>query len=207
MKLRFLTTFSSAALLSLTLIYGSVFAQGVNEQSLVLPGEIPIEVGPAPENAVMQTFSEVDNVKTKILDDRTKVQAFITSNMEAIYGGVYTDEDGHNVILLTDTSFVNEEKIKSIAKFKDKIKFQEVKYSKNQLLSSKESLSASAVELNLEGIGINEELNKVNVYITEENFNKNKQTILNHIDEDMVNWVFGDLKLNKKVTIFTLVDS
>lgn len=197
MKLRFLTTFSSAVLLSLSLIAVSVFAQGVNEQSSVLPGEIPIEAGPAPQNAVMQTFSEVDNVKTKILDDRTKVQAFITSNMKDIYGGVFTDENGYNVILLTDTSLVNEVKIKNIAKFKDKIKFKEVKYSKEQLLSTKESLSALAVELNLEGVGINTELNKVNVYITEENFNKNKQTILNHVDEDMVNWVFGQIALEK----------
>ncbi|MGC6584254.1 hypothetical protein ACPV3A_04685 [Paenibacillus sp. Dod16] len=95
MKLRFLTTFSSAAILSLSLISGSVFAQDFNDPTPVLPGEIPIEAGPAPQNAVMQTFSEVNNVKTEILDDRAQVQAFVTSNMEDIYGGVYTDEDGY----------------------------------------------------------------------------------------------------------------
>ncbi len=197
-KLRFLTRFSTAAILSLTLISGSVFAQDFNDPTPVLPGEIPIEAGPAPQNAVTQTFSEVDYVKTQILDDRAKVQEFVTSNMEDIYGGVYTDEDGYNVILLTDTSLANEEKIKSIAKFKDKTKIQKVKYSKEKLYSSKEALSALAIELGLEGVGISVEKNKVNVYITEESYKINKETILKHIDEDMVNWVIGDLVVKKK---------
>lgn len=206
MKLRFLTKFSSAAILSLSLISGSVFAQDFNDPTPVLPGEIPIEAGPAPQNAVMQTFSEVNNVKTQIVDDRAKVQEFVTSNMEDIYGGVYTDEDGYNVILLTDTSLANEEKIKSIAKFKDKTKIQKVKYSKEKLYSSKEALSALAIELGLEGVGISAEKNKVNIYITEENFKNNKEIILKHIDEDMVNWVFGDLAVKKKHTIFIPVN-
>lgn len=196
---RFLNPFSLTVLVSLSLISSSISAQSVNGQHPVLSEEIPIEAGPAPHNAAAQAFPEDSAPKPELLDDRATIQTFINANMDDIYGGVYTDEHGNNVILLTDTSAANQETIKAIAKFKDNVKFQQVKYTQEQLLASKEALSALAAELNLEGVGMNTKLNKVNVYITEDNYHKHKQTIQKHLDEDMVQWVFGALKVKRKL--------
>lgn len=70
--------------------------------------------------------------------------------------------------MLTDTSVGLEKNIKIKSKYPSKLKIQKVKYSKDQLLSSKELLWSQAERLGVEAVGISSKKNKVNVYISEE---------------------------------------
>ncbi|RCW40847.1 hypothetical protein [Paenibacillus prosopidis] len=186
--------------LSISLISSSVLATGTQGDSLTSPQsgnhfEIPIEAGPAPANAVTQTFEEGSALKTRLMDDRANIADMLSSEYSSIYAGTYTDDNGDNVFLLTELSVDTEKKVKVMSKFKDKIKFKTVKYTKAKLLESKEKLSSLAATLGLEAVGLNGKENKVNVYISKDVFDNKKQEVLKYIDEDMVNWIIGSLEI------------
>lgn len=133
--------------------------------------------------------------QTKKMDDRAKLKDWVKKNHVDEYGGVYTEEDGTNVILLTEDSKL-ENTLKKQSAFPEKAKIKYVKYSEKQLLESKEKLSAlmRSGKLDLSGVGKNNQINKVNVYISEQNYKDLKEEILTHIDEDMVNWIIADIE-------------
>lgn len=129
------------------------------------------------------------------MDDRKIIADLLSSEYSSIYAGTYSADNGDNVFLLTELSVDTEEKVKAKSKFADKIKFKQVKYTKGKLLESKEKLSSLAATLGFEAVGLNGKENKVNVYISKDGFQNNKQEVLKYIDEDMVNWIIGSLNI------------
>lgn len=145
--------------------------------------------------AVTEQYPEASLLNTNILIDRGNVQLELMSNHSDIYTGAYTDENGKNVILVTELPNELKSSVMSTSVFPQNIEYLIVKYSLEELTKAKESLSGKMKELGLEAVGINPKLNKVNVYISQEQYDNAKEEILNYIDEDMVRWVIGELSL------------
>ncbi|WP_025691796.1 chymotrypsin family serine protease [Paenibacillus zanthoxyli] len=159
--------------------------------------DIPIDPGPAPVNAVAVSQESEDKEFSLLQNDRVQLQEYIAAHFKDSYAGAYTEKNGSNVILLTSKVKHNdlETLLKKKSKRKDKLKFKYVKYSEDELYKGKEKILKAAESLNLEGIGIDNKQNKVNVYITQENLGSKKNKILKYLNEDIINWIIGDLEI------------
>jgi hypothetical protein len=164
---------------------------------------LPVNPGPAKENAV-QSVEDNLKIKTKsqLIDDRTNVKNWLTSNYNDKFGGVFTDEEGNNVIQITELTPELARQINSVSAFPDKIKIQKVTFNEKQLKTAKETISSLAESLELEGVGKNSKENKVNIYVSEESYQKNKQNILRYINEDMVNWIIGSIVFKDQAYLY-----
>ncbi|REE70671.1 hypothetical protein A8990_12883 [Paenibacillus taihuensis] len=128
--------------------------------------------------------------------DRALLETYMKSNYRDAYAGAFT-EDGHTVMLLTQSSksVQQEAAIRGKSKMSDKLKISYVKYSYDQLVQGKAKIFQHAEALRIGGVGLDETKNKVNIYISQEELDKHKRAITEIINEDMVNWVIGDIKV------------
>jgi len=157
------------------------------------PGDVKIE-----ENAVTNKFDDQKAKEyTALINDRTKLRDYLLLNHSDQFGGTYTDKNGNNVILLTDDSSTIKKNILDLSDIPEKTKIVKVKYSKKELTESKKRIVNLIEKYGIGGVGMNSSINKVNIYISEEKLTANKQEILKHINEDMVNWVLGDIKTDE----------
>ncbi|GGG26004.1 hypothetical protein [Paenibacillus abyssi] len=124
-----------------------------------------------------------------------KLKEMIPSSFANQLGGVYIDDNGNSVILLTEKNPEFEEKIKGENKYSNKTVFYYVKYSEQQLLDAQDRLYGVASDLGIQFTVTNIKQNKVIIYISKEAYHQNKQEIFKHIDEDMVQLVFGNFKM------------
>ncbi|MWC31317.1 hypothetical protein [Paenibacillus sp. MMS18-CY102] len=183
--------------MSLMLISASVSAENPSFTSNLVPNsnhEIPIDPGPPPANAVTMPQEVGSKELSDLQDDRVQLENYVIEYNKDSYSGSYT-ENGLNVILLTknSSSAALENSIKDKSKLKNKLKIKYVKYSRKEIAAAKEKVFSQAEKLKLEAVGINESINKINIYVTQEVLDKNKNEILKYVNEDMVNWVIGDM--------------
>ncbi|AIQ10877.1 chymotrypsin family serine protease [Paenibacillus durus] len=199
---RKLLSMATILTISIMLLSVSAFAKDLGGMGIPDPVpnsnfDIPIDPGPAPVNAVAISQESEDKEFSQLQDDRVQLQEYMTAHFKDSYAGAYTEKNGSNVILLTSKVNSNnlETLLKEKSKRKDKLKFKYVKYSEDELYKGKEKILKAAESLNLEGVGIDNEQNKVNVYITQENLDSKKKEILKYLDEDLINWIVGDIEI------------
>ncbi|WP_195576143.1 hypothetical protein [Paenibacillus sp. 1001270B_150601_E10] len=147
------------------------------------------------QQSIESTVKDIESIKLNDarLEDRQAIKEYLESEYGDIFGGTYSEKDGTNVYLLTKKVDNLEKRIKEKSKYPDKTKFKYVKYSKKELKNSKKVIYDSANALGLSGVGMNSKTNKVNIYLSEESFSLHKDDILKKINEDMVNWIVGDM--------------
>lgn len=105
------------------------------------------------------------------------------------HAGSYVKEDGTTVVQLTEKDPQLEKKLKAAVPRPDKLEIEYVKYSKEQLEAERKKLSEKKDEFGIIGLGMNDEKNKFNIYMSQENYDKYREEILSLVNEDMVNWV------------------
>lgn len=151
---------------------------------------------PNSENAVTPTIDSVKAREENLrVEDRMNIKKWLLSNHNAGFGGLYTDDNGNYVFQLTDQSPELAQQIKKLSKFGDSIKISYVKYSEKQLKDAESKIMSLPLFGEMEMISVNPISNKVEIYISQESLNKNKEEILQYIDEDMVIWNIQEVKI------------
>jgi hypothetical protein len=106
-------------------------------------------------------------------------------------GGIYV-ENGKIVVQLNDTSPAVVTKLKTLVKSPDKVSVNYVKYSEKEMKSLLTSLNKFP---EVTASAINTKQNKVDVYISENSYKKNKSKIVTAVPEESINWIFGEFKV------------
>ncbi|CAM3548280.1 MULTISPECIES: hypothetical protein [Saccharibacillus] len=148
--------------------------------------EIPIDAGSPPTDVRIQAQTELSLTNTDLIDDRVEVDKYLEEEHNDVYAGSYTNDIGENIILIKGASKKIENQITLQSNLPERLEVKQVDYSKEELQVSKELLATHAIELNLAAVGINEKLNRVNVYVSKES---DREGVKNIIDENMINWI------------------
>lgn len=117
------------------------------------------------QNTVIEsTQSANENISEVEIAELTPEEELIRSMDDNLYSGAYYDDN--------DKLFINysNEQLMSMPMTIDNlepIEFNRVEYSMNDLLNSKEILMENSIDLEIQGVGINEEKNSLAVYMTE----------------------------------------
>lgn len=127
-------------------------------------------------NANSFEVSAEDITKARLQDDLVEIQDWLAVNNIIDVGGIYVDKDGNNVVQLTKSSADFEQKIRSLSKYPKNLRIEYVKYTESENKAQKEKLLKLAENgvIKIGALGINPELNKVNVYISENDLKKYK---------------------------------
>lgn len=135
-------------------------------------------------------------------EHQDEVKAWLDSN-KVKTGGSYVKKDETLVVQLAEKNPNVEKKLKAIAAHPEKIEVQNVHYSIEELEAKKKIVSKAmnSGRFEIEAVGIDQEKNKVDVYITQEALDENKEEIQNLIDEDLIDWeVTGNLTYQEDVS-------
>lgn len=105
-----------------------------------------------------------------------------------IYGGTYTSIEGEKYFLLTEATQELEKEIKGLSAYPNTFFIKQVQYSEKQLEAVKSELSEAADVLNLQGVGLDIENNKVLAITTTPPSETNSVNIVKETDPDMIHW-------------------
>lgn len=188
--------------ISLFLLMGTTFSTPEEKTSGTINredderGEIKIDLGPPPANAITPIipYAESNPEKTKRDEDHGSIAKYLQTKHSDIYGGTYTSIEGEKHFLLTEVTSELEKEIKGLS-YPDTFIIKQVQYSKKQLEAVKSQLSEVADVLDLQGVGLDIENNKVLAFTTTPPSETNNVNILKEDDPDMIRW-----EVNKEKT-------
>ncbi|EGG37956.1 S1 family peptidase [Virgibacillus sp. LDC1] len=159
-------------------------------------GEIKVDLGPAPPNAIKSVipFEESNPEKTKRDEDHGEISIYLQTNYSDIYGGTYTSIEGQKYFLLTEVTPEIELEIRKLSDFPDTFEIKQVQYSEKQLEAVKNSLSQSAKAFDLQGVGLDIENNRVLAITTTQPNKANEAAILKEGNSDIIHWKVNEEK-------------
>lgn len=182
--------------ISLFLLMGTTFSAPAEKTSGTINregderGEIKIDLGPPPANAITPIipYEESNPEKTKRDEDHGSIAIYLQTKQSDIYGGTYTSIEGEKHFLLTEVTSELEKEIKGLSAYPDTFIIKQVQYSKKQLEAVKSQLSEVADVLDLQGARLDIENNKVLAFTTTPPSGTNNVNILKEANPDMIRW-------------------
>lgn len=167
-------------LLSLVLLLGTTFSEPAEKKSDSITPVI--------------AYEESIHEKTKRQKDHVAIAIYLKSKHSDIYGGTYTSIEGEKYFLLTEPTPELEKKIKGLSAYPDSFVIKQAEYSEKQLEDAKRKLSEAADVLDLQGVGLDIENNKVLAYTTIPLDEIKDLEILKEIDPGIIHWEISDGK-------------
>ncbi|MDQ8739389.1 hypothetical protein [Paenibacillus sp. LHD-38] len=141
-------------------------------------------------------YEERNLEKTKRDEDHGTIAIYLQNKHSDIYGGTYTSIDGEKYFLLTEATPEIKKEIKGKSAYPDTFLIKKVQYSVKQLEAVKRKVSEAVDVLDLQGVGLDIENNKV-VAITTTTPNAKNIDILKDNDPGIIHW-----KVNKEKSIY-----
>ncbi|MFC3771117.1 hypothetical protein [Paenibacillus sp. GCM10012303] len=196
-----LTTLAVATLIMVPLFNAHAASDKVS-QVFIHEGKeyraIPSEQTVPDNNAIEQKYDQLQIIEEmKIIDDRENLKKTVNNLFPEIYGGIYTDDSGNNVILLTDHNPEIEKKLKESSSRADKVRIQTVSHTEKQLNDAHNKLY-TMTDMGIVLLATDTKLNKVKVYISANELEKNKEKIIESVDESLIHWEVGEFKYVKE---------
>lgn len=205
--------FLAAFALSITLISGSGYAgpsmsqvketvysfEGTEFRAL---GRDPQSEPPDPNAVELEADQDKIMAEQERGDEIAKLKDIIKENAPEHDGGSYIDEDGNVVYFLTSSNLELEKQLILASAMPEKVKINYVKYTENQLKEATNTISSLTDSGIVMGM-VNIKENKVAIFISEKALNINRNQIIKHIPEDMIDWQLGEFRVvDQAATIY-----
>lgn len=192
--------------LALLIPLGSTFAEtperiivdsrnGV-DYAITLGEHSPNSGGLSIEEAAKLTGKSVDELERefKLQEDLDTIVEYVENNFgEDKTAGIHLE--GNTIVLNLTENFAEMKQLHNELLTKlnhpNDLEIRVKKYSIEELKEMRSKLPLG--KFGITGVGLDKKGNKVNVYISEQNYKKYKEEIIKYLDEELITWVFQEL--------------